>query len=125
MPATLVRALASKLEGSREYLRWVTASQGDNVFLITVDDVCYFQADSKYTMVMTPAAEALIRRPIKDLEAELDPAVFWRIHRATLVNINAVAGLNRDFRGHLHVRLKHRKETLAVSEPYVHLFKQM
>jgi len=121
----ILKALASKLEGSREYLRWVTASQGDNVFLITVDEVCYFQADSKYTMVMTPAAEALIRRPIKDLEAELDPAIFWRIHRGTLVNVNEIARINRDFRGHLHVCLKHRKETLAVSEPYVHLFRQM
>jgi DNA-binding LytR/AlgR family response regulator len=127
-PASLegvLKMLASRLPGGKEFLRWVTASQGNNVYLITVDDVCYFQADNKYTMVMTPDQEALIRRPIKELEAELDPTVFWKIHRSTLVNVNAIAGLKRDFRGHLQVRLKQRKETLAVSEPYVHLFRQM
>lgn len=56
---------------------------------------------------------------------DLDPAAFWQIHRATLVNVNAIAGVSRDFRGHLQVRLKQRKETLPVSETYAHLFRQM
>ena len=51
--------------------------------------------------------------------------MFWQIHRGTVVNINAVGGLTRDFGGHLRVKLKERKETLAISEPYLHLFKQM
>ena len=73
----------------------------------------------------TADTQSLIKRPIKELIDELDPNVFWQIHRSTLVNVNAIAGVNRDLRGHLHVRLKQRKETLAVSESYVHLFKQM
>ena len=76
-------------------------------------------------MVITPDQEALIRRPIKELAEAVDPNVFWQIHRSTLVNINAIAGVTRDFRGHLSVKLKQRKETLQVSEAYVHLFKQM
>ena len=76
-------------------------------------------------MVVTAQQESVIRRPIKDLTEELDPRVFWQIHRGTVININAVAGLTRDFGGQLRVKLKDRKETLAVSEPYVHLFKQM
>jgi DNA-binding LytR/AlgR family response regulator len=76
-------------------------------------------------MVVTEDQEALIRRPIKDLVEAVDPSVFWQIHRSTLVNINAIAGVTRDFRGHLSVRLKQRKEVLPVSESYTHLFKQM
>jgi DNA-binding LytR/AlgR family response regulator len=109
----------------KEYLRWITASQGDDLRLITVEEISYFRAENKYTLVVTAAQESVIRRPIKDLTEELDPRVFWQIHRGTVVNINAVAGLTRDFGGQLCVKLKQRKETLAVSDPYVRLFKQM
>jgi DNA-binding LytR/AlgR family response regulator len=121
----ILKALAARLENDKEYLRWITASQGQNLRLITVDEICYFQADNKYTLVVTADTQTLIRRPIKELVDEVDPNVFWQIHRSTLVNVNAIAGVNRDFKGHLHVRLKQRKETLPVSESYVHLFKQM
>jgi DNA-binding LytR/AlgR family response regulator len=121
----ILKALAAKLESEREYLRWITASQGQNLRLITVEEICYFQADNKYTLVVTADNESLIRRPIKELVDEVDPKVFWQIHRSTLVNVNAIAGVTRDFKGRLNVRLKQRKETLPVSESYVHLFKQM
>src|ERR1700682_942910 len=121
----ILSALAAKLEENKEYLRWITASQGQNLRLITVDEICYFQADNKYTLVVTADTQTLIRRPIKELVDEVDPKMFWQIHRSTLVNVSAIAGVNRDFKGHLHVRVKQRKETLPVSESYVHLFKQM
>ena len=63
-------------------------------------------ADHKYTLVVTADSESLIRRPIKALVDEVDPQSFWQIHRSALVNVNAIAGVNRDFRGHLHVKLK-------------------
>lgn len=67
----------------------------------------------------------MIRRPVEELIDELDPAVFWQIHRGTVVDVNAIAWVRRDIGGHLRVRLKQRKETLSVSESYVHLFKSM
>jgi DNA-binding LytR/AlgR family response regulator len=121
----ILSLLAAKAQAGKEYLRWVTASQGNTTSIITVDQICYFRADNKYTMVVTPEREALIRRPIRELADAVDPNTFWQIHRATLVNINAVSGVVRDFRGHLSVKLKARKEALPVSESYVHLFKQM
>jgi len=126
-PANLDGILSLLASGTRngEYLRWITALQGNELSVITVEQICYFRADNKYTMVVTEDQEALIRRPIKDLVEAVDPSVFWQIHRSTLVNINAIAGVTRDFRGHLSVRLKHRKEVLPVSESYTHLFKQM
>lgn len=110
---------------AREHLRWITASQGDELRLITVEEICYFRADNKYTIVVTPHQESVIRRSIKDLVDELDPGTFWQIHRGTIVNVNHVAGVTRDLAGHLSLRLKQRRETLPVSESYVYLFKQM
>ena len=121
----LLKALARIANGAREHLRWITASQGDELRIITVDEICYFQSDAKYTLVVTAERESLIRRPVKELIEELDPQIFWQIHRGTLVNVNAIAGVQREIGGHLRVKLKQRKETLPVSEPYMHLFKSM
>lgn len=119
----ILRTLASSLAQRKDYLRWITAAQGDSLRLITVDEICYFRADHKYTLVVTPDSEALIRRPLRALAEEVDPQAFWQIHRSAMVSVKEIAGVNRDFRGHLTVRLKQRKETLPVGENYVHLFK--
>jgi DNA-binding LytR/AlgR family response regulator len=124
--APSLEGLLQKLgAGNRGFLRWINASHGQAVRVITVDDVCYFQADSKYTRVVTASEESLIRKPIKELSDELDPACFWQIHRSTIVNVHAVAGVVRDLRGRTQVRLRRREELLSVSDAYVHLFRQM
>ncbi len=121
----VVERLAQREAKPPEYLRWVQASQGTSLSIITVDEVCYFKADHKYTLVMLSDAEALMRMPIKELAEQLDPSMFWQINRSTLLNVAAAAGVCRDVRGHLVVRLKERKETLPVSESHTHLFRQM
>ena len=68
---------------------------------------------------------ALIYRQIKELLLQVDPQVFWQIHRSTIVNINAVSGVVRDFQGHLRVRFRQRSETLPVSESHAHRFRHM
>jgi DNA-binding LytR/AlgR family response regulator len=127
-PASLDRLLAelARLTAQKSsYLRWINASLGSDVKLITVDEVLYFQSDTKYTRVVTQDGESLIRKSLKELLDELDPASFWQIHRSTIVNVGAIAGVSRDFGGHLIVKLKNRKETLPVSQPFAHLFRQM
>jgi DNA-binding LytR/AlgR family response regulator len=127
-PANLEQLLQSLAEGSRstqQYLRWITVAQGRSVRLITVNDICYFRADNKYTVVVTTTAQSLINKTIKELLAELDPEVFLQIHRGTLVNINSIATIHRDSRGRLAVQLKGRKEILQVSASFAHVFKRM
>ncbi len=119
--------LLERLAEPREngHLRWITASQGKEVRLITVAEVCYFRSDNKYTAVVTADGEALIRVTLRELIDQLDPAVFWQVHRNTVVNANAIAGLARDVKGHLCIRLKERDETLAVSEGHAARFRAM
>ncbi|MFL6709614.1 MAG: LytR/AlgR family response regulator transcription factor [Massilia sp.] len=106
-------------------LVWLTASAGAETRLILVDDVAYFQSDSKYTVVMTAAGEALLRKPIRELLDVLDLAVFKQIHRSTIVNIKAIAAISRDEMGRGVLKLKNRPETLAVSQPFMALFRAM
>jgi len=106
-------------------LRWINASVGQNLRVITVDEVLYFQADNKYTRVVTHDGEALIRKSLKELVDELDARQFWQIHRSTLVNAAVVDRITRDLRGRLLVHIKRHAATLPVSETYAHLFRQM
>lgn len=125
-PARPVEGVLTALSRpARGFLKWINASHGTTVEIITVDDVSYFQADSKYTRVVTAERESLIRKPIKELLDELDPSLFWQIHRSTIVNVNAIDGVVRDGRGRLQVRLKHGSELLPVSEAYAFRFRQM
>jgi DNA-binding LytR/AlgR family response regulator len=124
--AAIVEQLRARLPGeARGALQWVTASVGKETRLILVEDVAYFKADDKYTVVMTAEGEALIRKPIRDLLDVLDPAIFRQIHRSTIVNMRAIASVTRDDSGRGTIRLKTRPETLAVSIPYMALFRNM
>lgn len=110
---------------ARAPLRWINASVGQTLRLITVDEVMFFQSDNKYTRLALKDGEALIRKPLKELIDELDPQQFWQIHRSTLVNVTAIASVGRDFRGRMQIKLKHGSETLLVAESCTHLFRQM
>jgi len=107
------------------YLQWLKVQQRDGIRLIPVDEVYYFKAGDKYTMVITKGGESLIRKPIKDLADELDPDKFWRVHRGTIVNAGCISEVSRSLTGRSVIRLKDLPETLTVSRSYVHLFKQM
>jgi DNA-binding LytR/AlgR family response regulator len=107
------------------YLKWIQASIGQDLRLIPVEEILFFTSDEKYTRVQTARYEALIRKPVRELHEELDPGLFWQIHRATLVNVNAIDGVTRDLRGRHLVMIKGMTEKLEVSRSFVHLFKQM
>ena len=129
--AAALAALLGKLgalpaqAGAPEPLTWLTASAGRETRLILVDDVAYFQADQKYTTVVTADGEALLRTSLRELLPRLDPNTFKQIHRSTIVNLKAIAGIVRDDSGRGTVRLRQRSETLTVSQPFMALFKHM
>ncbi len=114
-----------KTAGTPEPLTWLTASAGRETRLVLVEDVAYFQADNKYTTVVTADGEALLRTSLRELLPRLDPDHFKQIHRGTIVNLRAIAGIVRDDSGRGTVRLKQRPETLTVSQPFMALFKHM
>ena len=114
-----------KSTASVEPLTWLTASAGRETRLILIDDVAYFRADQKYTTVVTAEGEALLRSSLRELLPRLDGNTFKQIHRGTIVNLKAIAGITRDDTGRGTVRLKQRPETLTVSQPFMTLFKHM
>ncbi len=108
-----------------ERLRWVRASSGELTHQVPVEEVLFFRADDKYTCVQTATAEHLIRMPIAELAAALDPEVFVQVHRSTIVNLAFLSGTRRDEASRLFLRLRAHAQELPVSRAYVHLFKAM
>ncbi len=120
----LLRHLKTGLPGARsEKLKWLKATVGRQIRLIDVDEVLFFQSDTKYTRVVLPDSEALVRTPLKDLLGGLDRDRFWQIHRGTLVNVGAIAAVERIDAERMQVLLRGCEEKLPVSRTFTHLFR--
>lgn len=117
---TLARRLAKT-----ETITWITASIGDTVRMIPIEDVLLFQSDEKYTRVATPAESAFIRTPLKELALKLDPEAFWRVHRNAIVRVSAIRQVKPDGDGRLLIWLHGITEPLRVSDAFRHRFRAM
>jgi DNA-binding LytR/AlgR family response regulator len=120
----LLQKLAAHF-GRKEPLRWIRAQSGQTLRLISVDDVDYLRSDAKYTVVAWREGEAVIRVPLKELLAQLDPQQFAQVHRSVVVNLRAISHVRRHDNETAEIHLKGRKEVLPVSRSYLHLFRQM
>lgn len=107
-----------------ERLKWLKASVGKQIKLIAIEDVLFFQSDTKYTRIVLADYEALVRTPLKDLLVGLDPDLFWQIHRATVVNVKAIAAAERLDAERMQVILKNSPEKLLVSRNFTYLFRE-
>ncbi len=123
--SVLMRFLEEAATGQKNYLQWIRVGYDDTTQLVAADDVIYFKADHKYTEVITRDNVYVVRRSIKELSDELDPAKFWQIHRGIVVRVDQVATAKRDLRGRYTITLRDHPHTLRTSQSYGHLFKQM
>lgn len=121
-----VEALETALRpAGNRLIRWISAAVGDSVRMIGIDEVLYFQAQDKYVRVVLGSGEAIIRTPIKDLLAGLDPDEFWQVHRGVVVRVSAIDRVRKDELGRTHLRLRDRDDTLPVSSAFLHRFRGM
>lgn len=121
-----VDALEARLRPSgTRLIRWISAAIGDSVRMIGIEEVLYFQAQDKYVRVVTTGTEAIIRTPIKDLLAGLDPDEFWQVHRGTLVRVSAIDRVRKDELSKSMLQLRGRDDALPVSAAFLHRFRGM
>jgi len=123
--SSVVEALARRLRPTAAHLEWLQVQDRQDVVLLPVEDVDLFQAADKYTLALSGANEWVIRTPLKELEAQLDPARFWRVHRNAIVRVAAVARVRRTLSGQLQIQLRRGDRIVPVSRAYSHLFKTM
>lgn len=121
----LLQLSGSQEVSSKKYLRWIQAGVGNGIRLISTSEILYFRADDKYTCVRTEQSEYLIRKTLKELEDELDPQEFWRVHRSALVKVAAISNVVKDERGKQVIGIRGVQEKIEVSRNHTHLFQQM
>ena len=106
-------------------LRWLRAQVGQSVRMVAVEEVCCLQSADKYTLVLTRDAELLLRTPLKELVAQLDPQEFWQVHRSAVVKVQQIVAAHHGMLGKVTLTLRDRPERIAVSRSYAHLLRQM
>jgi len=119
----LSTASASQQTSQTRYLQWIKASKQNHIELIPVEEIDYFQSADKYTSVITKDTEWIIRTPLKELEKELNPNHFWRIHRSTIIRVAAIQSYHKTFSGRHLVKLTGHDKPLPVSRRHIDLFK--
>lgn len=125
LPPVVDAGLLRPAANARAHIEWIQATVGNEIRFITVDEIVYFDADTKYTRVVMGSGDALIRKPIKELLDELDPRQFWQTNRGTIVNTRHLRGAVKDGDGGLLVVLKGRPEKLRVSRAHEQRFRQV
>ena len=132
-PADSLQATVEQLRGllgaappaSTPRLEVIQAQVGSLVHFVPVSDVLLLEAADKYVRVLTAEREHLIRTSLRELLPQLDPALFWQVHRGTVVRANAISTARREESGKVTLTLRGRPEKVAVSRLYAHLFKGM
>ena len=127
LDATLeqLRSLMAQPPSQATRLQVIPASVGQSIRMVPVAEVQAFEAADKYVRVLLAQGEVLIRTPLKELMPQLDPAVFWQIHRGTVVRADAIDNVTRNEAGRLSLKLRARPEAFAVSRLYADRFRAM
>jgi DNA-binding LytR/AlgR family response regulator len=122
---SVLSGLLTRLPNHERFLKWIRAGAGNTIHNIPVEDVLYFEAEDKYSKVVTRQLETLVRIAISELESQLDPQLFQRIHRGTIVNLRAIKSIRKNDLGNVELVIDGRKEVLAVSRAHAGAFRQM
>ena len=121
----LMPSVGAASTGNVEKLTLIRAAIGNQIRMIPMTDVIYFEATDKYINVVTAENSSLIRVSLRELLPQLDSQLFWQIHRGTVVNSLCIHSAIRDESGKLSLKLRGSEDKLQVSRVYAHLFKQM
>jgi DNA-binding LytR/AlgR family response regulator len=123
--AALIDAVQAKLAPARKGIQWITASVGNTMKMFAIDEVLFFQAQDKYTRVVTASSEGHIRTPLKELLAALDAETFWQVHRSAIVRVGAIRDVSKGEDGKLQLAVRGHAEMLPVSSAFQYRFRAM
>ena len=123
--AALLDLVQSRLAPRGRGIKWITASVGHTMKMFAIEEVLFFQAQDKYTRVVTAEGEGHIRTPLKDLVVSLDPEAFWQVHRSVIVRVGAIRAVEKDEDGKLRLSVRGHGEVLPVSSAFQYRFRGM
>jgi two-component system LytT family response regulator len=99
-------ALAQAVHRSPARLERILVRDRGRIFPLALNEIAYLKADSKYTAIAARDQTFLVRIGISELEAQLDPARFLRVHRSALVNLDFVDSMKADDQSQLIIQMR-------------------
>lgn len=106
-------------------LAWITASSGNHVKFIAIEDVLFFGACDSCTRAVTADEEAILRTPLREILQRLNRDEFWQVHRSFIVQLRAIEAVKRNELGGLEIGVRGRKEVIPVSHAFRGRFRGM
>jgi DNA-binding LytR/AlgR family response regulator len=122
---SFIDLLQSRLVPGKQGIKWITATVGNSTKMFDIDEVLFFQAQDKYTRVVTADGEGHIRTPLRELLTALDSETFWQVHRSVLVRVGAIRAVEKEDDGKLRLTLRGHPDVLPVSSAFQHRFRGM
>jgi DNA-binding LytR/AlgR family response regulator len=123
--ASFIDLLQARLAPGKRGIKWITATVGNSTKMFDIDEVLFFQAQDKYTRVVTVDSEGHIRTPLKELLAALDSETFWQVHRSVIVRVGAIRAVEKEDDGKLWLTVRGHSDVLPVSSAFQHRFRGM
>jgi len=105
-PDAMGEALAQAVQRAPGRLERILVRDRGRIFPLALNEIEYMKADSKYTAIAARGQTFLVRIGISELEAQLDPARFIRIHRSALVNLDFVDSMKADEQSQLLIQMR-------------------
>jgi two-component system, LytTR family, response regulator LytT len=85
---------------------------GQRNLVIDANDVVYATIDEGLISVVATGVEGQLNyRTIEELQSNLDPNVFWRVHRSFLVNINRIREVVPWFKSSFQLKMDDKRQT--------------
>jgi two-component system LytT family response regulator len=105
-PEVVSAALAQAVQRTPGRLERILVRDRGRIFPLSLNEIEYMKADSKYTAIIARGQTFLVRIGISELEAQLDPGRFIRIHRSALVNLDFVDSMKADEQSQLLIQMR-------------------
>jgi two-component system LytT family response regulator len=105
-PEVVGEALTQAVQRTQGRLERILVRDRGRIFPLSLNEIEYLKADSKYTAIIARGQTFLVRIGISELEAQLDPARFIRIHRSALVNLDFVDSMKADDQSQLLIQMR-------------------
>ena len=112
-----ILALLEELKSGPRHLERLVIKNGGRVFFLNVQDVYCIESEGNYVRVYDNQKGYLLRETISNLEEQLDPKQFRRIHRSAIVKIDRIKEMQPWFHGEYRIIMENGKE-LTLSRNY-------
>ncbi len=102
---TAIGEMINSEDGGSEHADRLAIKDGSSITFVPIRDIDWIDAAGDYMCVHVQGETHIMRTTMKELEKKLDPSIFQRVHRSTIVNLQRVEKVSSHINGEYHLTL--------------------